>query len=187
MRFKKGQFQGKPQLLRNIVPYINKRYYRYAIIFTEDSLYRYENAADNDDWRKACGVTFNRLDNHELCAMVAFRCNFEKRTMSISPYYHDNYSKSWVGGGGNYKDPNNKREGLSKDNIIEVSLMQRIVVVMIVSDTEIVYRFYDNNNNLLLEHIGAFKCSKVLSWEIQPWFGGTLPANKDLSFELEFL
>lgn len=187
IRFRKGVKQASPQLVRNIVPYINKRYYRYAITFTEDSLYHYENQADNDDWRKACGVTFNRLDNHELCAMMAFRCNFEKRTMEISPYYHDNYSKSWVGGGGNYKDPTDKREGLSKDNVIEVGLKQRIIVVMIVSDTEVLYRFYDNNNNLLLEHKGDFKCNKILSWEIQSWWGGTLPPYQKQSFELEFL
>ena len=49
IRFKKGKFQGSPQLVRNIIPYMNKRYYRYAITFTEESLYQYENQADNDD------------------------------------------------------------------------------------------------------------------------------------------
>ena len=97
--------------------------------------------------------------------MVAFRCNFEKRTMSMSPYYHDNYSKSWVGGGGSYKDKTSIREGLSADNVLEVALKQRIIIVMIVGNTEILYRFY-HNDRLLLEHRGAFKCSKVLSWEI---------------------
>jgi hypothetical protein len=185
IKFKKGTKQGFPQLLKNIVPYFGKRTYRYAITFTSDTLYQYPNKEDNDDWRKAAGVTFKRTDNHWLCAMVAFTCNFEKRSFNISPYYHDRGSKSWVGGGGNYYDENSTREGLGKENVFEVALNQRIVVEISVSNKEVFYKFFIGGK--VFEHKGEFVGAGNFSWEIQSWWGGTLPPYQDQSFELEFL
>ena len=182
--FKKETKQGSPLLVRNIIPNINKTEYKYSLKFTEESIYIFDNKEDQEDWRKACGVSFNRLDNHELCAMVAYNYDVEEKLFNIAPYFHFNYSKSWIGGGGNYKDKDDKSLGLSKNCLLKVKLNEEIFISLKIKNNILTYTFIIGDEKSIFYF--DFK-TKMLSWEIQPWFGGTNSYEENTSFELNIL
>ena len=185
----KGMQMCIPKHSRSIVPYVNKRRYKWTFKFTEESVYDLTNTSapeDQYDWNKTCGVTWSFLDNKLHTFMVSHRWNLNKRVMEIAPYIHNNGSKEWVGGGGSYYDSQDNLtvKGLPFDLIKEVNLGDEVTVELIVNNDKTL--LIKINGGLWYWYNRPMKGIGLLSKSINPYFGGSSTAPEKVSWFVEY-
>ena len=129
-----------------------------SAMFTENSIYNL-NSADQYDWNKLTGISFDFFRPDKNALMVAWRYNVADNDFEIAPYYNVDLARIL---------PNEQTE------VIKVPIGQSFNFTVDYSGITLTY-----GNQTVFKPIPAdLPTNQLTAFRVQPWFGGTsLPPN----------
>jgi len=129
-----------------------------SAMFTENSIYDLQ-SADQYDWNKLTGISFNFFHPDQNALMVAWRYNVADKDFEIAPYYNVDFARILP---------------LEPSQVIKVPIGQSFNFAVDYSGITLTY-----GNQTLFKPIPAdLPTNQLTAFRIQPWFGGTsLPPN----------
>jgi hypothetical protein len=159
MKVKKGKHVFKPLRTRL---YINPRTLFIGAIFGQEAVYDH-GTLDQQDWNKGGGLSFNLFTNHRRSAMYGWRWNPKTTRFEFTDYIHDG------------------RQIVKETQIFSVHPGEPLSVFIYFKLGLIFYKFRSNDRSLSYFVPVKFKPG-FLGRRIGAWFGGNLPAPRNLEF-----
>jgi hypothetical protein len=138
--------------------------------FTEDTTYVLE-GADQHDWNKLTGISFNPFKPNQNAIMVAWRYDVERNIFQIAPYFNANGNKILP----------------KEEEIVDVKIAQNFAVFVsnhyVVMYLEERYRKFSCN---VFKVPKELETTKGISFRVQPYFGGNKKSPTVIKLELLF-
>ena len=168
---------GKHDFFPPEIPWIRRKptYLRWEVHFSVNSRYKLP-GADQQDWNKGGGLSFNMLNNHKDSTMWSWRYNPELGLMELSTYSH---LAGAISKGQDGEDKPVFTAPIGRDH-------PRTIIELKIDYTQNRYIWVFSAKNMTTAIVVVpFSHSKSWTKDLGLWFGGNQEAPKRIDIYLE--